>query len=182
MNRPLKATKWFHKSSEASPAMRVAYLTLDYVQGFLALRQAEEAGVTLCPLSWLEPSAHSRFDAVVYDLDSLSPGRRQQILGLLLYGAGPCLVGVHSDQLGPDEALRLQQNGVAVSHGVGKALFLRLVLRHARQGRRGWAAGLMDERAPVPAMPLRETAVTETPGESSSDEEKLSGTDLLIVS
>jgi hypothetical protein len=108
--------------------MLVAYLTNDEVNEDLAFQMADECGVTLCPLSFNCRCLGRRFDAVLFDWDSLPLPRRQGILFETLAGSSSFPVAVHSFNLEEEEVETLHQDGVAVFHRLEPALFK--TLRH----------------------------------------------------
>jgi hypothetical protein len=106
--------------------MQIAYLTLDEVNENLATFMVEESGATLFPLRPRDPKPDSEFDAVLYDLDSLPPPYKNELLSVLL--SSPLLrpVGVHSYQLEDDEAAALRRCGLLVSRRIEPAVFQAL--------------------------------------------------------
>ena len=75
--------------------MRIAYLTVDEVNEDLALRLAEENGMTVCPQTLRDPPPDGQFDAVLCDWDSFSRSDQQEILARLLKSPPSCPVVVH---------------------------------------------------------------------------------------
>jgi hypothetical protein len=114
--------------------MLIAYLTVDEVNEDLALRLAEECGVTVYPLTAADPPPNGQFAAVLYDLDSLPSERREAVLAELRSGAPGCPVGVHSYDIDDGEAERLGHKGIAVGRRLESGLFtaLRRLAEHAR--------------------------------------------------
>jgi hypothetical protein len=94
--------------------MRIAYLTTDEVNLDYAARFAEGIGATLSQLFPKDPAPDGRFDAVLYDLDSLPPKERRELLSHLLGGDLPCPRGVHSYNLTRKQVAGLRRRGITV--------------------------------------------------------------------
>jgi hypothetical protein len=94
--------------------MRIAYLTVDEVNEDLALRLAEEYGMTVCPQSLRDPPPDGQFDAVLLDWDYWPAEQRWEVLAGLLAGCEPVVVAVHGYQLDEKREEILRQNGVTV--------------------------------------------------------------------
>jgi hypothetical protein len=68
-----------------------------------------------------DPPSEGEFDAVVYDLDSMAPDRREELVARLLATRSTCVVAVHAYRLDADaDALRGQ--GVIVTRRPGPAV------------------------------------------------------------
>ena len=106
--------------------MRIAYLTLDEVTENLATLMADECGATLFPLGPRDPKPDGEFDAVLYDLDSLPPPHRKELLSELLSSRPLRPVGVHSYQLEEDEQAALRRRGLLVCRHIDTAVFQAL--------------------------------------------------------
>jgi hypothetical protein len=94
--------------------MQIAYLTLDEVNWHLAAQFALACGAELEQVLPKDPEPDGRFDAVLYDWDSLPPRQREQFLSRLLAGPLLCPVAVHSYNLDEDRVATLRRHGVAV--------------------------------------------------------------------
>ncbi len=103
--------------------MKIAYLTTDEVNEDLALQMADECGVTLYPLTFTDGPTEGRFDAVLYDWDSLPQQRREEILLEALTGSSSYPVAVHGYGLEEEEVKTLHQDGVAVFHRLEPEVF-----------------------------------------------------------
>jgi hypothetical protein len=106
--------------------MRIAYLTLDEVNENLATLMADECGATLVRIEPRDPKPDGEFDAVLYDLDSLPPPHRKELLSVLLSSRPLQPVGMHSYQLEEDEQAALRRCGLLVSRHIEKAVFQAL--------------------------------------------------------
>jgi hypothetical protein len=132
--------------------MRIAYLTTDEVNQDLAVRLAGAQGVRLEVLWPRDAPPDGHFDAVVYDLDSLPPCLRQQILSDLAAASAPWPVAVHSYALSGEQVKVLRGREVAVH----PRLTARL-LRQLRGAVRARSVG--DRPAPKPEVgPERQCA------------------------
>jgi hypothetical protein len=94
--------------------MRIAYLTIDQVNERLAGDLADACGVSLQSLEPRDPSPDGKYDAVLYDLDSLPASMRDKLLADLLARPAPYQVAVHSYNLEEWQTETLRANGVAV--------------------------------------------------------------------
>jgi hypothetical protein len=105
--------------------MSIAYLSADEVNRHLAGGMAAACGATLYLLSPKDPPPDGRFDAVVYDLDSMPPACREEILASALARPPTRPVAVHSYNLDM-WADALRDNGTVVTRrlvpGVLRAL------------------------------------------------------------
>jgi hypothetical protein len=108
--------------------MLIAYLTTDEVNQDLALRMAEECGITLCLLSPSDPPPNGKSDAVLYDCDSLPGEQWQAILAELLAGQGLQPVAVHSYNLDEECIQALRRQDVAVYRTLQPEVFRLLAL------------------------------------------------------
>ena len=124
--------------------MLIAYLTTDEVNQAVAAQMAEECEAAHYPLWQRDRPPEGRFDAVLYDLDYLSPPQRQEVLRGLLGSPPPYPVAVHSYHLDEDEVRGLLQNRVAVGRRLDLGLFtalrqavgsVRAALRHSQRSR-----------------------------------------------
>jgi hypothetical protein len=106
--------------------IRIAYLTADEVNHTLALRMAQQCGVSLVH----DPPGCARSDgtpvARLYDLDHVSRQQKEAILTGLLSGPTAVPVAVHSYNLGEDQMASLSANGVIVARSLRPDLVRRL--------------------------------------------------------
>jgi hypothetical protein len=108
--------------------MLIAYLSTDEVNRHLACRIAAACSATLRPLSLKDPPPDGRFDAVLYDLDSMPPASREEIVASAIAGPQTRLVAIHSYNLDTrTDALR--KRGVVVSRQLGSGVLRDLVGR-----------------------------------------------------
>jgi hypothetical protein len=119
--------------------VRIAYLTTDVVNQDWATRLADCAGTTLENLWPKEAAPDGRFEAVLYDWDSLPPDHQQEILAVLLSCPPPRPVALHSYNLGEPEAKAIRQRGVAIFRRLELRIFM--VLKLAQVVRSGHADG-----------------------------------------
>jgi hypothetical protein len=98
--------------------MSIAYLSADEVNCHLAARMAAACGAALHPVSPRDPPPDGRFDAVLYDLDSMPPACREEILASALADRATCPVAVHSYNLDM-QADALRDKGVVVTRRLG---------------------------------------------------------------
>lgn len=123
-------------------AMFFAYVTTDGILAQLAVKLAEECGVTLCPQSpedgpvsanscaalldaesgGLAGPSNGRFNALLFDWDSLSPEQRQRIPP----GTNSDLIAVHGHDLDCRVADTLREHGVVVFRYLDLPLFRTL--------------------------------------------------------
>jgi hypothetical protein len=102
--------------------VRIAYLTTDEVNESTACRMAAACGVTLHPLLPRDAPPNGQFDAVLYDLDSLPPGGRQEVVSELVSNLPSCPVAVHSYNLEDDVVHALHEKHVIVFRRLGHDL------------------------------------------------------------
>jgi hypothetical protein len=94
--------------------MSIAYLSTDEVNRHFAGQMAAACGVTLHPLSPKDPPPDGRFDAVLYDLDSIPPSCREEIVASRLASPPTRPMAVHSYNLDM-RADALRDKGVVVT-------------------------------------------------------------------
>jgi hypothetical protein len=94
--------------------MLLAYLTTDEVNQRLAVEMAEECGITLDPQRFTEVPSIRRFDAVLYDWNSLVSFQQEEVLKDSLATLPSCPLAVHGYGLEEDTVESLRQDGVAV--------------------------------------------------------------------
>jgi hypothetical protein len=111
--------------------MRVAYLTTDEVNEYLAVTMAAACDIQLVPRAPRETPADGEFDAVIYDWDFLPPEQRQALRERLRAGRGPGRVIVHGYNLGKKEVAAWRQQGITVFRRLKSKVF-RALLRAAR--------------------------------------------------
>jgi hypothetical protein len=106
--------------------MRLAYISLDEVHRDLAASIARERNDTVVAFApGAEPD--EGFDAVLHDLDYLSPAGRRQLLARLRASSAsrPVPVGLHTYDP-DDEVSALAARGVVVARRMGPDLFRSL--------------------------------------------------------
>jgi hypothetical protein len=106
--------------------MRIAYLTVDEVNEDLALRLAEEYGMTVCPQTLRDPPPDGEFDAVLYDWDSFPRSEQREILARLLEGPLSCPVAAHGYNVPEPQVEALRKKAVVVFHTLKPEVFLLL--------------------------------------------------------
>jgi hypothetical protein len=105
--------------------MSFAYMSADDVNRNRVARMATARGATLYMLSPTDPPPDGRFDVVLYDLDSMPPKRREEIVASILGAPSVRPVAVHSYNLGK-QASALREKGVVVADRLGPGLFQAL--------------------------------------------------------
>jgi hypothetical protein len=105
--------------------MSIAYLSTDEVNRHLAGRMAAACRATLHPLSPKDPPPDGRFDAVLYDLDSMPPACREEIVASTLAGPPTRPMEVHSYNLDM-RADALRDKGVVVTRRLGPGVLRAL--------------------------------------------------------
>jgi hypothetical protein len=105
--------------------MLIAYLSTDEVNRHLAARMAAECGATLHPLSPKDPPPDGRFDAVLYDPDSMPPACREEIVASALADPATRPLAVHSYNLDM-QADALRDKGVVVTRRLGPGVLRAL--------------------------------------------------------
>jgi hypothetical protein len=108
--------------------MRIAYLTVDEVNEDLALRLAEEYGMTVCLHTFRDPPLDGQFDAVLYDWDSVPRSAQREILARLLEGPLSCPVGVHGYNVPETQEEALRKKAVVVFRALQPEVFRLLHL------------------------------------------------------
>ena len=106
--------------------MRIAYLTTDEVNQELALQLAADQEIRLEVIWPRDEPPDGCFDAVIYDLDCLSPPQRRQLLTDLAAGRAPRPAAVHSYALEGEQIKALLGRGVIVRPRLRATLFRRL--------------------------------------------------------
>jgi hypothetical protein len=105
--------------------MLIAYLSEDEVNRDLAARMAAACGATLHFRSSNNPPPDGGFDAAVYDLESMPPRRRGEVVARLLAAPSTRPEAVHAYNLDA-EADALQNKGVIVTRRLGPAVLRSL--------------------------------------------------------
>jgi hypothetical protein len=105
--------------------MKFAYISTDEVNQNLAVQIADEYHIAVCPVSYVDARQHDRFDALLYDWDSLSWLRRNEICVASL-ASGLCPVGVHGFSFDNERAETLHQDGIAVFRRLDANVFRTL--------------------------------------------------------
>jgi hypothetical protein len=119
--------------------MRIAYLTTDEVNLDYAAKFAEGVGATLSLLFPKDPAPDGWFDAVLYDLDSLPPKERRELLSHLLGGALPYPRGVHSYNLTREQVTGLRRLGITVTKRLKRVVLQTLTFVNQGSDRIKWA-------------------------------------------
>ena len=94
--------------------MRIAYLTIDEVNQYLALRMADECRAALQVRFPLDPAPDGEFEAVLCDLDYWPGESGKAVLESLLANPHRRRVAVHSYHLTKEQARGLRDRGVGV--------------------------------------------------------------------
>jgi hypothetical protein len=105
--------------------MPIAYLSTDEVNCYHAARMAAACGTTLHPVSPTDTPPDGRFDAVIYDLDSIPPACREEIVASALADPATRPVAVHSYNLDM-QADALRDKGVVVTRRLGPVVLRAL--------------------------------------------------------
>ena len=98
--------------------MPIAYLSADELNCHLAARMAAACGAALLPITPRDPPPDGRFDAVLYDLDSMPPACREEMVASALADRATRPVAVHSYNLDM-QAGALRDKGVVVTRRLG---------------------------------------------------------------
>jgi hypothetical protein len=106
--------------------MRIAHITTDEVNQALADRAARPLGVLVTALATEDNLTDTRFDAVLLDLDRVSPERRQTLLDEVRSEATAMPIAVYGYCLSDEQARKLQFHGVAVAQRLHAALIRAL--------------------------------------------------------
>ncbi len=130
--------------------MFLAYLTNDEVNQAIATQMAGDCGVALYPLTERDAPPDSQCEALLYDLDYLSPDCRRKTLTELVSASLSCPVAVHSYNLEPDQVKALLRNGVAVCRRLEPAVFL--ALQAAVGGKQAAVRDLLLQKEPIPGQ------------------------------
>jgi hypothetical protein len=107
--------------------MRIAHITTDEFNHALAVRAAGRLGAAVTQLVTEDILTGERFDAVLLDLDRVSPDRRQGLLDAIRSEATALPVAVYGYCLSDEQARKLRFHGVAVGQRLHKALVRSLV-------------------------------------------------------
>jgi hypothetical protein len=91
---------------------KFAYLTHDEVNEAFVFGRAEQAGVSLEPLSLRDPPPDGQFKRALIDWDSLDVAGREDLLAALLARPASGRLGVHYYGLDEDDVVRLRRQGV----------------------------------------------------------------------
>ena len=102
--------------------MRIAHITTDEVNQALAVRAARALGALVTPLATEDNLTDERFDAVLLDLDRVSPERRQALLDEVRSEATAMPMAVYGYCLSDEQAGKLRFHGVAVAQRLHAAL------------------------------------------------------------
>jgi hypothetical protein len=112
--------------------MRIAHVTTDEVNQALADRAARPLGALVTPLATEDHLTHESFDAVLLDLDRVSPDRRQALLDEIRSEATALPMAVYGYCLSEEQAGKLRFHGVAVAQRLHSAL-VRTLAKSVRQ-------------------------------------------------
>jgi hypothetical protein len=107
--------------------MRIAHVTTDEVNLALAVQVANRLGATITALSTDHLATRELFDAVLYDLDRVSPSRRQALLDEIRSEKTGVPIGIYGYCLSEDQAGKLRFHGVAVAQRLHATLIRTLV-------------------------------------------------------
>jgi hypothetical protein len=116
--------------------MEIVYLSTDEVNLDLAGRWAGPLGADVRTVAPADVPLDGHFDAILYDLDSLTPLVRLQVLAALLAGPTTRPTAVHSYDLDPQWERSLRLRGVVVARRLDPDLIrglCRLALAEAPQ-------------------------------------------------
>jgi predicted dehydrogenase len=111
----------------ATSGKTLAYYGIDEVNQDLADSMTAACGATLVPLGLRDPLPNGQYNAVLFDLDSLPPGPREEVLAALSAIPPHCPVGAHSFNLTDENQASLRQNGVVVGRRLDHDLVQRLL-------------------------------------------------------
>jgi hypothetical protein len=114
--------------------MRIAYITTDEVNQALVARLVAECGAVICTLLPTDQSPAGLFDAVLYDMDSMTKDQRSALLERLCSGPADRPTAVHGYGITAEQATVLNRAGVAVARRLHPRL-LRRLLSAVRRGR-----------------------------------------------
>jgi hypothetical protein len=112
--------------------MRIAYATTDDVNRALAAQLAMAFGAVVKGIPPGSAPGDGRFDAVVYDLDSVPPDGRAALLEQILSGRWRCPMAVHGYSLSEGQAAALRLRGVAVGQRLDRELIRTLCVAALR--------------------------------------------------
>ncbi len=107
--------------------MRIAHVTTDEVNQALAVHAAKSLGADVTPLAPEDVATRMLFDAVLYDLDRVSPSRRQTLLAEIRSEKTGVPIAVYGYCLSEDQAGKLRFHGVAVAQRLHATLIRTLV-------------------------------------------------------
>jgi hypothetical protein len=107
--------------------MRIAYMTTDEVNQALVAQLVAECGAVVCTLTPTESSPTGRFDAVLYDLDSVPRDERPSLLERLGRGQPDRPTAVHGYGITIEQARDLNRAGVSVARRLRPRLFRSLL-------------------------------------------------------
>jgi hypothetical protein len=112
--------------------MKIAYVTTDEVNRYMAKRLARAYGLKLSWVPRRDAAADGQFDAIIYDLDYLPAEEQVRALAALVTRPLSQPAAVHSYHLEKPQKEALRANGVAVYRRLVRKLF-RVLLRRCRQ-------------------------------------------------
>jgi hypothetical protein len=106
--------------------MRIAYYTTDEVNHALAAQLVAECGAVVCNLLPNDPSPDGLFDAVLYDMGSMTKDEQSALLERLPSGPVDRPTAVHGYGITAQQATALNRAGVAVARRLHPRLLRRL--------------------------------------------------------
>lgn len=114
--------------------MRVAYFSIDEVNLSIARHLADLLDAIVDPIASKDKDPLRHADAVLYDLDSLTPCERRRTLASLAASRHCLPAAVHSYNLEEAQVLHLLARGIAVYRRLESQVFshLREAVRRAR--------------------------------------------------
>jgi hypothetical protein len=112
--------------------MQIAHITTDEVNQALAVCAARPLGAQVTSLASEDNLAGDRFDAVLLDLDRVSPDRRQALLDEVGSRATALPMAVYGYCLSEEQAGKLRFHGVAVAQRLHSAL-VRILAKAVRE-------------------------------------------------
>jgi hypothetical protein len=115
--------------------MIFAYVTNDEGNRALALQFADKCRVALCCLAACETPPTGKFDALLFDWDSLPLRGRLQIQMECLADSSLGATAVHGPGLSKDECEALHQDGIAAFRSLDTKVFMALRHLVRRQSR-----------------------------------------------
>jgi len=113
-------------TTKRSPIMRIAYLTTDEVNEYVATELATRHGATLDQFSPSDTLPNREYDAVLCDWDFLPQPQRQSILRQLIRNHGRHAVALHSYNVKGKQVRARRRRRVSVYRRLRPSIFTRL--------------------------------------------------------